>query len=81
MVGLVVLWTVRLGGFLIYRIFKSGGDSRFGKIKRDGLRFFTTWWLQGFWVTITAGPAFCLLTIKNPAPVGQVPRHMSIGLM
>lgn len=77
--GLVLLWTIRLGGFLVYRVFKNGGDSRFVRIKRDGLRFFTTWWLQGLWVTFTAGPVFCFLTIKNPAPEGQVARHLSIG--
>lgn len=42
--GLVLLWALRLGGFLVYRIWKSGKDKRF-----DAWR--SNFWLLGrFWV-------------------------------
>lgn len=64
--GLVLFWTIRLGGFLFYRILRSGIDSRFIKIKQETLRFFMAWFIQGLWVTLTAGPVYSFLTEKYP---------------
>jgi|LakMenEpi03Aug12_release.lakeMendotaPanAssembly.Ray.scaffolds.fasta_scaffold187959_2 hypothetical protein len=61
---MILLWTGRLGGFLFYRVIVVGEDSRFTKIKKEPLRFFMSWFLQGLWVTITGGPIFVFLTKK-----------------
>ena len=31
--AMVCVWTLRLGGFLLYRVCKTGGDSRFEEVK------------------------------------------------
>jgi hypothetical protein len=62
---MILLWTGRLGGFLFYRVIIIGEDSRFIKIKKDSLRFFTSWFIQGLWVTITGGPIYVFLTKKD----------------
>lgn len=64
--GLVLVWTFRLGGFLFYRIVKTKHDSRFVQIKETSMRFFMAWFIQGLWVTITAGPVYVFLTEKFP---------------
>lgn len=57
----VLLWCIRLGGFLFWRINKDGGvDSRFASRKPDLLRFMIMWTIQGFWVFATALPVFTL---------------------
>ena len=50
--GLVVLWAVRLGGFLFYRVSRLGKDDRFDNIRTNPKRFFRFFLLQGFssWV-------------------------------
>jgi steroid 5-alpha reductase family enzyme len=62
--SLVVIWALRLGSFLFYRILKSGHDSRFFTIKKSAIRFFMSWFIQGLWVTLTAGPVYSFLTEK-----------------
>jgi len=67
----VTVWCVRLGSFLFGRIQKEGLDSRFTDIKKNLLRFFTTWTLQGLWVFITALPVFVLNTVAvDSTPLG-----------
>jgi len=57
----VLIWCIRLGGFLFWRINKEGGiDSRFTSRKPDLLRFMIMWTIQGFWVFATALPVFTL---------------------
>lgn len=43
MVGMVLLWAFRLGGFLVYRIRKSGHDARFDSIRGNFWRFLQFW--------------------------------------
>jgi len=51
---MVFIWAVRLGGFLVYRIRKSGKDSRFDAIRKDYIKFLQFWLGQGFvaWVLL-----------------------------
>jgi steroid 5-alpha reductase family enzyme len=44
---LVVLWALRLGGYLFYRIIKIGHDDRFDDIRTDPVKFFAFWIMQG----------------------------------
>jgi steroid 5-alpha reductase family enzyme len=59
---LVVVWAVRLGSFLFWRIQKAGKDGRFDPIKPSFIRFLTVWTIQGLWVSFTAAAALAALT-------------------
>lgn len=56
--GLVCTWTARLGAFLVRRVFRDGGDSRFDEVKHQPGMFLVYWMLQGAWVWVTALPCF-----------------------
>jgi steroid 5-alpha reductase family enzyme len=45
--SLVLIWALRLGGFLVYRIRKSGKDRRFDTIRQDFIKFLEFWLGQG----------------------------------
>ena len=62
---LIVIWALRLGSFLFFRIRKAGEDSRFTTIKKDLLVFFITWNLQGLWVLFTLFGALNIITSNN----------------
>ena len=49
----IIIWAVRLGSFLFFRIKEAGEDKRFRDIKPSPTRFFMTWTLQGTWVSIS----------------------------
>jgi steroid 5-alpha reductase family enzyme len=55
----IIVWAVRLGTFLFFRIKKAGEDKRFKEIKQSPTRFFLAWTLQGMWVSICS---LCALT-------------------
>ena len=55
----IIIWAIRLGSFLFFRIKKDGEDKRFRSIKPSPTRFFMTWSLQGMWVSICSA---CALT-------------------
>lgn len=57
--SLMVLWTLRLGCFLFYRVLKKGEDKRFKELKTSPVKFFMTWTLQGMWVSLCS---LCALT-------------------
>lgn len=59
---LVIVWAVRLGTFLSYRIMQDGKDGRFDELKTDFLRFLNVWTLQGLWVSLTASAALIAIT-------------------
>ena len=59
---LVVVWAVRLGGFLFRRIQKAGRDDRFDEIKPSFFRFLNAWTIQGLWVTFTMAAALVTIT-------------------
>lgn len=60
--AMVMVWAVRLGGFLFVRIRKDGADDRFDDIKVSPLRFFFAWTLQALWVLFTAAAALAIIT-------------------
>lgn len=41
--GMVLVWAVRLGTFLLLRVLKVGKDSRFDEIRSDFRKFFNFW--------------------------------------
>jgi steroid 5-alpha reductase family enzyme len=70
LLGLVVIWAVRLGTFLFRRIRKAGKDARFDDIKPSFLRFLLTWTLQGLWVTFTLAAALAAITTTTRKELG-----------
>ena len=70
-VGMVAIWTIRLGSFLFRRIHASGGtDVRFEKIKINPPRFLVAWTLQAVWVILTASAAIIAITSSETLPTG-----------
>lgn len=50
---LCAVWTIRLGGFLFYRIHKYKVDKRFNALKQSYLSFAITWQLSAVWTFLT----------------------------
>ncbi|KRX02028.1 hypothetical protein PPERSA_07673 [Pseudocohnilembus persalinus] len=57
----IAIWTIRLGSFLVYRVRKIQGDSRFDDRKNDFIRFFWAYFFQWLWNYISALPVLFLL--------------------
>jgi len=55
----VLIWTLRLGGFLLIRVLDAGEDKRFRTIKTNPTQFFMTFNLSALWVVICS---LCALT-------------------
>lgn len=70
--AMVMTWSLRLATFLVVRISRSGGDSRFDDIKKQPLQFFMAWTLQGLWVVLTAAAALAVITGGMREPLGAV---------
>ena len=68
-VGLIVIWALRLGPFLFFRIRKAGEDRRFRSIKVSFPTFLMTWTLQGAWVYITASAGLAAITSGQTVPL------------
>lgn len=58
--ALVLVWGLRLGGYLMHRIHKDGHDKRFDQVKGNPVMFFIYWTLQGMWVFVTTLPVSVL---------------------
>jgi steroid 5-alpha reductase family enzyme len=52
--GLIVIWSARLGGYLLIRILRTKKDDRFNGIRENPLRFGMFWFFQGVsvWVIL-----------------------------
>lgn len=57
---MVLLWAIRLGGFLLYRVSKAGRDSRFDEMRKNFPKFFLFWLLQGVTVWVLMLPVLAL---------------------
>lgn len=54
--SMVILWGIRLGGFLFYRIHKMGKDSRFDAFRGRASGFLKFWLLQSLSISIIVLP-------------------------
>lgn len=77
--ALVVVWAVRLGGFLFTRIHRAGKDDRFDAIKPNFARFLGVWTIQALWVTFTAAAALTAITTLARKPL-DVFAGLGLGL-
>jgi steroid 5-alpha reductase family enzyme len=60
--AVIIIWALRLGPFLYFRIKNAGGDRRFHSIRNSFPTFFMTWTLQGSWVYLTSCAALAAVT-------------------
>jgi steroid 5-alpha reductase family enzyme len=72
MTTMVCVWTLRLGSFLVMRVIKTGGDSRFDTLKHQPLNFLVAWLLQGVWVWIVSLPLMLLNSSSNNPELGAL---------
>lgn len=63
--GLIILWAIRLGGFLFHRVTQLGKDDRFDKIRTNPMRFLRFFMLQGFSSWIISLP-FLYRLLQDP---------------
>lgn len=56
LLSMVSLWAMRLGGFLFYRIYKMGRDTRFDEFRSSKSGFLKFWLLQSISIWIIALP-------------------------
>lgn len=54
---MVLLWAVRLGGYLLYRVVVKGKDARFDGKREDFKYFLRFWFLQGLTVAVVMIPS------------------------
>lgn len=62
---MVCVWSTRLGGFLLYRIRKTGRDKRFDGIRENFKKFLQFWVLQGISVWVILMPTLLLLSSER----------------
>jgi steroid 5-alpha reductase family enzyme len=67
---LVLLWAVRLGGYLFRRILRMKVDHRFDGMRERPLRFARFWLLQAITVAVVMLPVTYLLSREHPAGFG-----------
>jgi steroid 5-alpha reductase family enzyme len=70
LLGMVAIWSIRLGTFLFLRIRAAGEDRRFREIKQSFARFLTTWTIQGLWVSFTISTALVAITSEYRMGLG-----------
>ena len=77
----IIIWTVRLGSFLFWRVLKDGEDKRFRTILPSFSQLFMTWTLSAAWVFIQLIAALVALTSLEAAkvPFGIV-GYIGLGL-
>ncbi|PLW06848.1 hypothetical protein PCASD_21357 [Puccinia coronata f. sp. avenae] len=56
----VMLWAIRLAGFLLFRVLKRGKDDRFDEMRSNFFRFGAFWLFQLMWVWIVSLPVTVL---------------------
>jgi len=65
--AMIVLWAMRLGGFLLLRIWVAGKDHRFDAVRTNFWSFGTFWVSQGFSVWIILLPTMLALRYEHRA--------------
>ena len=76
LVSAILIWSIRLGGYLLRRIHKIGRDTRFDEMRKSFWRFGRFWILQGFTVWVVLIPSMLFL-IKSPT---ELPWYAYTGL-
>ena len=61
----ILIWSIRLGSYLLIRILKMGRDKRFDEMRKSFWRFGGFWVLQGLTVWVVLLPSLLFL-VKSP---------------
>ena len=72
-----MLWAVRIGGFLLYRVLKTGSDNRFDDIRSKFLSFLGFWVGQILWVSERHQ---VITNLKEITGLGRIPSPHSAQL-
>ncbi|KAJ3490518.1 hypothetical protein NLG97_g5764 [Lecanicillium saksenae] len=67
----MMAWSLRLAGFLFFRILKTGKDERFNEMRGKFLSFLGFWIFQMLWVWIVSLP----VTVLNSPSVARYPQR------
>tara|TARA_B100000963_G_scaffold75598_1_gene63733 strand:+ start:585 stop:1424 length:840 start_codon:yes stop_codon:yes gene_type:complete len=70
--SLIILWALRLGSFLFFRIQKAGEDKRFRDIKTSFSRFFLLWTISGMWVSLCSMCALTAIASKDGVIMNEI---------
>ena len=63
--AMVLIWALRLGLFLVIRVFRVGEDKRFSEAKKSFFKFLMFFSLSALWVFLTTANALTLI-LNNP---------------
>ena len=63
--AMVLVWALRLGLFLLIRVFRVGEDKRFSEAKKSFFKFLMFFSLSALWVFLTTANALTLI-LNNP---------------
>ena len=74
---MVILWSLRLGTYLSYRIIVWGEDNRFDEMRSKFLSFLGFWIMQILWVFLTCLPVVYFNSLDSPDSVNSL---ASIGI-
>jgi steroid 5-alpha reductase family enzyme len=70
LLGVVVIWALRLSLFLYKRVHAAGEDRRFREIKVSFPGFLQIWTLQGIWVSFSLAAALAAITSETRLDLG-----------
>lgn len=68
--SMVIIWALRLGSFLFWRVKTQGKDSRFDIMKTKFAWFLLTWTLGGLWVLVTLAAGLAAMSSSIDKPLG-----------
>jgi len=74
--SMVLVWSIRLGSYLLGRICRDGKDARFDRLKISFILWLGVWSMQALWCYLVALPA--LIIISKPAGVFASPSILDL---
>ncbi|ORY72897.1 hypothetical protein BCR35DRAFT_293970 [Leucosporidium creatinivorum] len=74
----VMIWSIRLGGFLFFRVLKTGKDGRFDEMRAHFFKFAGFWTFQLFWVWTVSLPV-TILNSPNVSDAASGGGHLAFG--
>ena len=70
--AMILIWALRLGSFLLWRIKKDGQDKRFIVMKTKFVWFLMTWTIGGLWVLVTMAAGLAAMTSNTTVELGPM---------